>query len=199
MILGKASHRLFIFGPVFCGKRCDRNLRCRLVPAPPRSRASRPWSSSASTWASCRGRWRSCVRYSAGCRVVGDTASSAVQKPSTPSPAASSAAMARPRALRSPDSSRRLCARSHTPTWKPRSSFFPSDVAPMRTMGGTRTRAATARRLPPRRVRARRTSRSQLRPGAADRAPQSTAVPIALLLSGSRSRRIPVPRPPEPD
>ena len=67
------------------------------------------------------------------CRVVGDTASSAFQKPSAPSPVASSGAMTRPRALRSTSSSRQLWALSRTPTWKPTNSFLPSGVAPIST------------------------------------------------------------------
>ena len=57
----------------------------------------------------------------------------AFQKPSAPSPVASSGAMANPRALRSTSSSRQLCALSRMPTWKPTSSFLPSGVAPIST------------------------------------------------------------------
>jgi hypothetical protein len=67
------------------------------------------------------------------CRVVGDTSSSAFQKPRAPSPVANSGAMAKPRAFRSISSSRQLCALSRTPTWKPTSSFLPSGVAPIST------------------------------------------------------------------
>ena len=67
------------------------------------------------------------------CRVVGDTSSSAFQKPSAPSPVANSGVMARPRALMSTSNSRQLCALSRRPTWKPTSSFLPSGVAPMIT------------------------------------------------------------------
>jgi hypothetical protein len=60
-------------------------------------------------------------------------ASSAFQKPSAPSPTATLGATARPRAFSSTRSSRQLCALSRVPTWKPRSSFLPSGVAPMMT------------------------------------------------------------------
>src|SRR5215207_3317770 len=63
----------------------------------------------------------------------GKTSSRAVQKPSAPSPTASSGAMVSPWRFTSTRSSRQLSALSRTPTWKPTSSFLPSWVAPIST------------------------------------------------------------------
>src|SRR3954454_8913704 len=57
----------------------------------------------------------------------------ASQKPSEPSPVASSGAIVRPRAFKSTSSSRQLWALSRMPTWKPSSSFLPSGVVPIST------------------------------------------------------------------
>src|SRR4030088_593570 len=63
----------------------------------------------------------------------GKASSRAFQKPSAPSPTATSGAIDKPRAFKSTSNSFQLCTLSRMPVWKPINSFLPSGVAPIST------------------------------------------------------------------
>src|SRR5450759_2625475 len=131
-ILDQAFDGLVVFWCVFFGECRDRRLRCCSI-------RRQPDFAQVFVRVGLHGLWKlvenvqRLMQPAALVRVEGKISSRAFQKPSAPSPTATSGAIDKPRAFKSTSNSFQLCALSRMPVRKPINSFLPSGVAPIST------------------------------------------------------------------